>query len=241
MPSSRRSARRSAGGRRNHQQGECRRPGPGLTASRPRRAAGRSCRSGQRRRGRARRARPRCRRPAATASSSSQRAATPSVRSASSASVSLACRISARRFGVSGRRSSPTSSRVHHGRSTSGRPLVNTTRRSWLSASRWTMLFISLRSGGERHLADARRSRARRPAGRPCAPPPAGRPRSDRPARPQRPSRCSTTALFGAVSDRERAVELGPERADDCLHRLPGAPLRTRRTQSRRTRPARLR
>ena len=65
----------------------------------------------------------------AKASCVSHRPATPSVLSASPARTSLVSSMAARRSGVSGRRSSPTSSRVHRVSRTSGAPFVNTTPR----------------------------------------------------------------------------------------------------------------
>ena len=89
------------------------------------------------------------------ASFGSERKATPSVRSASPASSSFICKISARRSAVSGLISSPTSSCEQRASSTSGAPLVKTSRRSCRSASRMNRAH-QLALGREGHFRDAR-------------------------------------------------------------------------------------
>ena len=132
----------------------------------------------------------------ASASSSSQRAATPSVRSASPASSSLVRRISSRRTPVRERRPSPTSSNAQRVSRTSGAPLVNTIPACSSSVSRWIVL-INLRSD-ENGTSPTRGSRLSRSASlRPhfraatISAPSVGSPWTV-----QRPSRSSTAALL---------------------------------------------
>ena len=118
-------------------------PGPPPRA--PRRAADRSCRSGQRRPGPVR-----CVRRAARCAGRARpplihRAATPRVRNASPVSAIVDRRISARRSAVNGRRPSPITSSLHRVRSTSGAPLVKMMPRSCCSLSRCSVV-INLRA-----------------------------------------------------------------------------------------------
>ena len=134
----------------------------------------------------------------------------------------------ARRSAVSGRGSSPTSSRVQRASSTSGAPLVNTTIRSSRSASRCSVV-ISLRSD-ENGTSPTRGSarRARRTRGRPCAPRRAARLRSDRPAPIHRPSCSLHGGVVRAVGGRERALELRRAAHRRSGRRLPARDLAAR-------------
>ena len=130
------------------------------------------------------------------ASRVSHRPATPSVRSAWPASCSFVSSMAARRSGVSGRRSSPTSSRVHRVSRTSGAPFVKTIPRSSCRPSRCIVL-ISLRSE-EKGTSATRGSRSSSaselsPAFRAAT---SSAPSVGSPSTVHRPSVCWSEALF---------------------------------------------
>ena len=122
---------------------------------------------------------------------------------------------------VSGLVSSPTSSCEQRASSTSGAPLVKTSRRSCRSASRVNRAH-QLALGRERHFADAREARverfilqpglARRDDQRAF-----GRIALHRPA----PVALLQHGVVGAVGDGERALQLDPQRARRSARRRP--------------------
>ena len=148
-------------------------------------------------------------------------------------------RISARRASVSGRASSPTSSCEQRASSTSGAPLVNTSSRSWRSASLCTVL-ISLRSEENGTSPTTREARVERLGLQP------GLARRDdqrafgrialhRPASVP----LLQDGVVGAVGGGERAHQLGPQRPVDRPAALAAAarPLARSRCRRRLTRP----